>query len=154
MEKKTIACLSVRQPWASLIVHGIKLIENRTFFIKNREMFVIHAGKTWGKDEQHAYEQLFQIAIEMGDKWRQDILYRSRSMLGGFVGVARLRSCVGEKEWYADGGGAFDGRTNWFVGPVGWYFTGARAFPFLVPYRGQQGVFRVPVGHVPGLVAV
>lgn len=148
MKPRTIACLSVRQPWASLIVHGIKPIENRSFFCKNRELFAIHAGKTWGDDEEIAYAQLFQIALEMRDERRQDILYRSRYMLGGFVGVARLRSCISEQEWFADGGREFDGKHQWFIGLVGWFFTGARAFSRLVSYKGQRGIFRVPFSHV------
>lgn len=146
---RTIACLSVRQPWASLLAHGIKSIENRNFVCRNRELFAIHAGKTWGAEEQAVYEQLLQIAIEMGDERRQDVIYRSKNMLGGFVGVANLRECIGEKDWYAHGGRPFDGRQNWFTEPVGWFFTGARPFSMLVPYRGQQGIFRVPAAHLP-----
>ncbi len=146
---KTIACLSIRQPWASLLVHGIKTIENRSFFCRNRELFGIHASKTWGKDEQAAYDHLLQIAIEMRDVRRQDIIYRSKDMRGGFVGTANLRDCIGAEEWYEHGGWPFDGRKNWFVGPVGWFFTGARSFRVLVPYRGQQGIFRVPASHLP-----
>lgn len=36
--------LTVRQPWASLIVHGIKNIENRTYVTKFRGWLLIHAS--------------------------------------------------------------------------------------------------------------
>ena len=145
------ACLSVRQPWASLIVHGIKAIENRAWSCAYRGRIVIHAGKTWGRDEEEAYRQLLQIAIINRDERRQEVLCSSRSLLGGFVGSVVMRDCIGEREWYRGGGAAFDGWNDWFVGPYGWMFTGAQAFPCIVPYKGAQGLFRVPVSHVPSM---
>ncbi len=82
----TIACLSIRQPWASLCAWGIKHIENRTWHCALREPLIIHAGKTWKAEEQAAYDELMQIAITMRDTRRQEILFLSRSLLGGFVG--------------------------------------------------------------------
>lgn len=36
--------LSIKQPWASLIAHGIKNIENRTWKTKFRGRILIHAS--------------------------------------------------------------------------------------------------------------
>ncbi|NGM63528.1 ASCH domain-containing protein [Sphingobacterium sp. SGG-5] len=44
--------LSIKQPWASLIAHGIKDIENRTWKTKYRGMIYIHAS---GKMVQHEF---------------------------------------------------------------------------------------------------
>lgn len=41
--------LSIKQPWASLIAHGIKDIENRTWATKYRGKVLIHASGTWFK---------------------------------------------------------------------------------------------------------
>ena len=38
--------LTIKQPWASLLAHGIKDIENRTWNTAFRGKFLIHAGKT------------------------------------------------------------------------------------------------------------
>lgn len=38
-------CITVKQPWASLIVHGIKDIENRTWKTNFRGRVLIHAGR-------------------------------------------------------------------------------------------------------------
>ena len=38
--------ISIRQPWAWLIVHGYKDVENRTWATKHRGPILIHAGKT------------------------------------------------------------------------------------------------------------
>lgn len=41
--------ISIKQPWASLIAHGIKNIENRTWATKYRGKVLIHASGTWFK---------------------------------------------------------------------------------------------------------
>ena len=41
--------ISIKQPWASLIAHGIKDIENRTWATKYRGKVLIHASGTWFK---------------------------------------------------------------------------------------------------------
>lgn len=150
--RDTIACLSIRQPWASLCVWGIKPWENRSWHCALRGALVIHAGKTWKDDEQAAYDELMQIAIDIGDVRRQDILSMSRSLLGGFVGVVNMIDCVSEKDWYRKGGKRYDGYYEFFVGPYGYHFVSARAFSQLVPYKGMKGIFRVPVRDVPYLV--
>jgi hypothetical protein len=150
--RDTIACLSIRQPWASLCAWGIKPIENREWYCALRGPLVIHAGKTWKDDEQAAYDELMQIAIDIGDVRRQEILSMSRSLLGGFVGVAKMTACITVREWHNDGGKQYDGRYEWFTGPFGFSFAASWAFPQLVPYKGMRGIFRVPVRDVPYLM--
>lgn len=42
-------CLSVKQPWASLICGGIKDVENRSWRVNDEPgRILIHAGKTMG----------------------------------------------------------------------------------------------------------
>lgn len=146
---ETIACLSVRQPWASLIVAGIKPIENRKWYCAYRGPLLIHVGKTWALDEQLAQNSLLEIANAMGDQRRRDLLITARSLLGGLIGVCDMVGCVHEKEWLSLGWAAYDGYTNWFVGPYGFRLANARAFPSIIPYKGMQGLFRVQVKDVP-----
>lgn len=65
-----IKVLTVKQPWASLIVHGIKDIENRTWRTNFRGRVLIHSSGSYGKkfkvnltDEQ-AKEAFTTIAKE------------------------------------------------------------------------------------------
>lgn len=148
---RPLACVSVRQPWADLLAAGIKPIENRTWPCKYRGPLLIHAGKTWGRDEEAAYAELMAIAIDMRDVRRQTILMRSRDRLGGLVGICTMRRCIHEDAWYERGGLYYDGWHQWFTGPFGWVVTGARLFPTVVPYLGQQGIFSVPRHAVPWL---
>ncbi|MCD9821188.1 ASCH domain-containing protein [Bradyrhizobium japonicum] len=43
---KTYRVLSIRQPWAHLIIEGIKPIENRTWLVDYRGPILIHASRT------------------------------------------------------------------------------------------------------------
>lgn len=57
--------LSIKQPWASLIAHGIKDIENRTWKTNFRGRIYIHASAKTAEfkdlidNDMHAKEQLF-----------------------------------------------------------------------------------------------
>lgn len=44
--------ISIKQPWASLIVEGVKDIENRTWRTKFRGRVLVHAG---AKPEKEPY---------------------------------------------------------------------------------------------------
>lgn len=90
-------CLSVRQPWAYLLVTGRKPVENRTWHTHYRGRLYIHAGLTYDTE---------------GEKWikeelRCDLPPRSSFKLGGFIGRVRMVDCVN----------AMDNR--WFCGPFG-----------------------------------
>jgi len=50
-----VNALSIREPWASAIVHGEKRIENRTWAPPARYIdtqIAIHAAKTYGRADQ------------------------------------------------------------------------------------------------------
>jgi len=70
--------LSIRQPWAHLIVAGIKQIENRTWTTRYRGPLLIHAGQLWHDETIADIERRHRIAIP------RDL------QLGGIVGIATL----------------------------------------------------------------
>ena len=49
IESKGCIALSIRQPWAWLIVNGYKDIENRDWKTHYRGRFYVHAGKQFDK---------------------------------------------------------------------------------------------------------
>lgn len=58
--------ISIKQPWASLIAHGIKDIENRTWKCPQQyigQRVLIHAAKTTDENGWEALtrEQLFKV---------------------------------------------------------------------------------------------
>ncbi len=63
--------LTIKQPWASLIVHGIKNIENRTWKTNYRGRILIHAS---AKDSGALYELLNERQLDvMNNHWTSDI---------------------------------------------------------------------------------
>lgn len=121
--------LSIRQPWAWLIVNGYKDIENRDwkYPTKHRGEFLIHASKGMTKTE---YKEVVLIvrsidqAIEIPPF---DELER-----GGIVGKAFLTDCVNQSS------------SPWFFGRLGFVLENAKPLPFAV-CKGQLGFFNLPV---------
>lgn len=138
-----ISCLSVRQPWASLLVTGIKNIENRTWYSSHRGRILIHASKTWGPDEELAHARLMDFAIAMRDDRRQYILSCVKDNLGGIIGECEMQSCITSEDWFVHGGLPYDGKHEWFTGPYGYLMTNAVMYRRIIPYRGQQKLFLV-----------
>lgn len=82
--------LSLTQPWAWLVVHGGKDIENRVWNTKLRGQFLIHAAKGMKRaDFDAAWE--FTRGIDQNLAWRL-IDEREKGSLarGGIIGVAEI----------------------------------------------------------------
>lgn len=121
--------LSIRQPWAWLIIHGGKDIENRNWPTKFRGEFLVHAAKGMTKEEYSSAKEYAFAAFggcELRDFPEFDALER-----GGIVGVARIIDCISSS------------RSPWFMGDYGFVLRDARPVPF-TPLRGQLGFFDVP----------
>jgi hypothetical protein len=118
--------LSIQQPWAALIVAGVKPVENRSWRTAHRGPLLIHAGRE--------FDNAAMVAIEKGRHpvtlrpWRPPVL---AMQFGGIVGVAEVVDCVESHE------------SEWFSGPFAFVLAGARALPFRA-WRGQLGLFDVP----------
>lgn len=115
--------LSIRQPWAWLIVNGIKDVENRTWTTTYRGPIIVHAGQRW--DEGFSRAELDQSLVEAGFA-PPDHIDR-----GGIVGIVEITGVVVEST------------SDWFSGPYG--FTLSEPFPLpFVAYPGQLNLFDIP----------
>jgi hypothetical protein len=125
-ELAKLPVLSIRQPWAWLIVHGGKDIENRSWPTKFRGLFLIHAGKGCTRQE---YADAGAFA------WCNDVAPPPLADLqrGGIVGVAEIVDCVSDSD------------SDWFVGDYGLVLRNAQPLDFL-PCAGALGFFRLPNG--------
>lgn len=66
LTNNTMLAISIRQPWASLIVSGYKLVENRSWKLPQKYFgkdILIHAGMKFAKDVEHINKlmQVFSI---------------------------------------------------------------------------------------------
>jgi len=114
-----MSALCIQQPWAWLIVNGIKDIENRKWSTSFRGPFFVHAGKRF---DHRGYEW---IMSEMG----LSIPKPGEYPFGGIIGKATVIDCVRSHP------------SKWFFGPYGFILTDASPLPF-IPLRGQLGFFK------------
>lgn len=79
--------LSIRQPWANLIAHGIKNIENRTWRTHFRGRIFIHATKT-----NIGHDPLSYIT----DDQLEDLASKYGKLGGGFPYQSPISAIIGE----------------------------------------------------------
>lgn len=87
--------LSIKQPWAWLIIHGGKDIENRSWHTKFRGRFLVHASKGMTKFEYFyakRYAAAIGVSIPSADELKR----------GGIIGSVELVDSLGthESPWY------------------------------------------------------
>jgi hypothetical protein len=111
--------LSIRQPWAWLIVNGHKDIENRSWPTKFRGPVLIHASKGMTREE---YADALLIAN------RIQLPPFEQLERGGIVGRAEIVDCVTDSD------------SLWFSGDYGFVLTNAKPLPFH-PCKGALGFF-------------
>lgn len=127
--------ISIRQPWAWLIVNGYKDIENRTWNTKYRGPVLIHASKGMTIDQ---YQAGWEICNSLPPLRRVSIPPFDKLERGGIVGYAYIT------------GTTRDSDSPWFFGPVGFQLTAAKPLPFL-PMKGRLSFFETKLQVVPAL---
>lgn len=117
--------LSIRQPWAWLIVNGWKPVENRDWHTGFTGRIYVHAGKGMTRDE---YEDAKDFALAINNS----IPFPKFEELerGGIVGEVTITGCVKESD------------SRWFVGTYGFTLEAAKPLPFR-PCKGALGFFNV-----------
>ena len=118
--------LSIRQPWAWLIINGIKDIENRDWKTGYRGNLIIHASKMW---DQEGYDFLQKKFTD----WKTDFLPEKEDYdRGCLIGAVEMVDCVE------------DHPSKWFFGKYGFAFQAPEVWAYPIPYRGHLGFFEVP----------
>ena len=119
--------LSLQQPWAWLIVHGFKDIENRKWPTKFRGEFLVHASKKFDKlGYLYVRDEIWPGLEHVPVLPSVDEFLR-----GGIVGKATIIDCVEQSD------------SVWFFGPYGFVVRDALPLNF-VELNGMLGFFTVP----------
>ena len=136
--------LSIRQPWAWLIIRPdlaqhergiadlvgeIKDIENRTWHTKFRGRFLVHASQGLTKRQ---YAEAYQFCLESG-ALQPPYPFPEFEQLqrGGIIGSVELVDSVDHSD------------SPWYMGEKGFVLRDPRPLPF-VPLKGRLGFFDVP----------
>jgi hypothetical protein len=118
--------LTIRQPWAWLIMEGRKRIENRTWQASYRGPLLIHAGVYYKKKE---YNDICERVKRLRDI---DIPIKDDLDFGGIVGKVNLVGIVAPQ---------FEGEP-FEEGPYCWLLSDPERISF-VPFKGKLGLFDV-----------
>lgn len=126
-----ITCLSIRQPWAWLIAHGYKDIENRDWRCQFRGRFYIHAAKGMTRAEYDACK-LFTLKISRRTTLIGFPAFHTLER-GFIIGRADLVGCVEESN------------SPWFVGRYGFVIANPIVISPAIEQRGALGFFEAPI---------
>lgn len=126
----TLPFLSVKQPWAWLLAHGWKNIENRSWKTEVRGRFLIHAAKTMTRGD---YQACVLFVAGFSPSLALKMPGFGSFERGGIVGEAVILDCVDHHG------------SEWFCGPHGFVIGEARPLPFY-PCAGKLGFFKLAGG--------
>ena len=123
--------LSIRQPWAWLILNAGKNVENREWQTKFRGPCYIHAAKTMTRADYQACRMFLDSTSELSET---PLPKPNDLARGGIVGIVTIKDCVsgGEHE-----------NNPWAVGPWCFELSDPVSLPFTA-MPGKLGFFRVP----------
>ena len=121
-----LLALSVRQPWANLIVLGLKDMEIRTWATKYRGRLLIHAGTTFDR-----------VAM-----WRFPMETVPRGAIIGSVKLAEILRFT-RKTWKEEGDRHLDTGQFPLETAYAWILEDQRPFSEPIPYKGALKLFRV-----------
>lgn len=115
--------LSIRQPWAWLIVHGGKDVENRTWHTKLRGRFLVHASAGMTSSE-------FTQALLFCSERDLPMPDRDDMMRGGIIGSVELFDSVDHSD------------SPWYMGDKAFLLRDPKPIEF-IPLKGRLGFFDI-----------
>ena len=116
--------ISVRQPWAWLILYAGKDIENRTWATNHRGPLLIHAGQQRPTRADMEWCAAFRGKLSIDPPPKEALEY------GAIVGQVELVDCVTQS------------KSCWWQGPVGWQLAKPKRMRPR-PIAGRLGLFEV-----------
>ena len=129
-------CISIKQPWATLIILHGKDVENRTWGTNYTGPLLIHSSKTYDHDGD-------MYLHSMGIFRDISAFLPSELPSGAIIGKVELIGCWQRPFLRKE-------PSRWFFGPWGWILENPVAFKKPIPYKGQLGIFDAPDDVIKG----
>lgn len=137
-----VKCLSLWQPWATLVAIGAKQYETRSWSTSYRGPLVIHAAKT---DKSLYMSSWPHFRLHLKDR---NITRLEQFPLGAALCLVELVDVV-RTETVVDGLSAAERAFGDFSpGRFAWEIACVRRFPEPIPMRGAQGLFEVEIPDI------
>jgi len=121
-----VKALSIKQPWAWLIVNGYKSLENRNTLKNFTGDFLIHAGSKFDhkwKDKIHS-----DLVPLLEHFLLFPYIYKLTHQGGGIIGYATITDSITESD------------SPWFSGPNAFVIKNPKPLPF-TPCKGKLSFF-------------
>jgi activating signal cointegrator 1 len=137
--------ITIWQPYATLIMLGLKEFETRSWSTNYRGPLVIHAAKRWDDDRAYDCQRVAELLHECTfspsqlDEDQRRLMYMPTSdTLGGALGVVDLTDC----QQMDEGGSYFENEVGSFgPGRFGWKCERPRIFETPIAAQGKQGLW-------------
>ena len=124
--------ISLWQPWASLMAHGMKTIETRDWYTFYRGPLIIHAAK---RKMDALYPEALADFVNAGIDWT-DLPFGKL--------LCQLNLYDVETIWHPYNAGREAPHGNFRLGRSAWKTKDLKIFKNPIPFRGHQGFFNVP----------
>ncbi len=133
--------LTLWQPWATLVVHGYKTIETRSWSTNYRGPIAIHAAQRWDQElKELCLSEPFRSCLKEINPYRPFNL-----RLGGIIGTVGLYHILDTGWVFGDKEKIFVDHTkydevfgDYSEGRFAWLLTNPIQFEKMIPERGYQ----------------
>ncbi len=154
-------CLTLTQPYASLIAVGAKTIETRSWSTRYRGPLAIHAAASYGSGgsrgfsarcQREPFKSALAAHLQIFESYNPYAAPR-----GAIVAVCNLIACKPTGDSFLHGGWAI-GLDEWVLtdqerafgdyspGRWAWLLADVRVLPEPIPCKGALGLWNVPAG--------
>jgi hypothetical protein len=129
--------ITLHEPWASLIAHGIKNWETRSWKTRYRGLLLIHSGQRFPKKHEVLHLRKSVIHPDAGRALSTDY----KDNMGCIITIATLEDCILMTEELIDSTDEtelFCG--DWQPGRYAWKLADAQRIK-PIPFKGKQGLW-------------
>lgn len=137
LDLPVIPCLSLRQPWGSVMLHGPKDLENRPWRTGYRGVQLVHASMT----KNDISLDVFTRIRELWPAFDATLLRQGTWNIprGCILGIVKVAGCVRPESVP---------QSPWAWGPWCHQWPRRSAFLRTIPYSGSRDIFPVPTDLV------
>ncbi len=133
-------CLSLRQPFATLVILGAKRAETRSWPTQHRGPLAIHAARQFPLDARALCErEPFRTVLEAAGYPTAEQL-----PLGAILGIVDVTDCRPAEDFDVDPASDEAAFGDFRPGRWGWLLANPSGLPLPIPCKGQLGLFDVP----------
>ncbi|XP_067105193.1 activating signal cointegrator 1 isoform X1 [Osmerus mordax] len=134
-------CLSMHQPWASLLVKGIKRVEGRTWYTSHRgRLWIAAAGKKATPQEITEVENMYRQIFKRDPKFPKD--YPTSCLLG----CVNMTDCLTQEDYKEQ----FPNTCEESASPFVFICTNPQELVVKFPMKGKHKIWKLESQHHQG----